>query len=82
LAGSRDIPSARLIAAASLLALLCFTLSAKRFIAGVGGNVPWPLLIATPSKAPGGAHRLANGSELGGFVAAFCGASAVKSFGP
>jgi hypothetical protein len=29
----------------------------------------------------GGAQRLANGSELGGFVAAFCRASAVKPFG-
>jgi len=29
----------------------------------------------------GGAQRLANGSELGGFVPAFCRASAVKTFG-
>ena len=25
-------------------------LSAKRFIAGVGGHVPWPLTTAAPSK--------------------------------
>src|SRR5271169_5236907 len=30
----------------------------------------------------GGAQCLANGSELGGFVSAFCRASAVKPFGP
>ena len=30
----------------------------------------------------GGAQCLANGSELGGFVAALCRASAVKTFGP
>ena len=30
----------------------------------------------------GGAQCLANGFELGGFVAAFCRASAVKAFGP
>src|SRR5260370_17097644 len=30
----------------------------------------------------GGAQCLANGSELGGFVAALCRASAVKAFGP
>ena len=30
----------------------------------------------------GGAQCLANGSELGGFVAAPCRASAVKTFGP
>ena len=28
-------------------------LSAKRFIAGVGGNVPWPLTTAAPSKGRG-----------------------------
>ena len=30
----------------------------------------------------GGAQCLADGSELGGFVAALCRASAVKAFGP
>ena len=39
------------------------------FAVAVGGE-PNPL---------GGAQRLANGSELGGFVAALCGASAVKT---
>src|SRR5258707_12399941 len=52
--------------------LQCF-LTDELTLAVAIGREPNPL---------GGAQRLANGSELGGFVAALCRTSAVKAFGP
>jgi hypothetical protein len=40
------------------------------------------IAIGGEPNSLGGAQCLANGFELGGFVSAFCRASAVKAFGP
>ena len=45
------------------------TLSAKRFIAGVGGNVPGPLPTAAPSK---GSPPAAAQQEMIGAIDAVC----------
>src|SRR6202162_840376 len=45
-------------------------------------ELPLAVGIGAEPNPLGGAQCLANGSELGGFVAALCRASAVKAFGP